>query len=48
MLFRGRAASGITLVKAIDASGGIDQFLFAGKERMAFGTNFDAKVLAKR
>ena len=34
----------IALVEAIDASGGIDQLLLAGKERVASGTNFDVQV----
>ena len=38
----------ISFVKAVDASGGIDQFLFAGKKRVAFRTNFDVQVFARR
>jgi len=34
----------IALVEAVDASGGIDQLLLAGKERVASGTNFDVQV----
>ena len=34
----------ITFVEAIDASCGIDQLLFSGKERMASGTDFDVQV----
>ena len=34
----------VTLVKAIDASCGIDQLLLAGKERVASGTNFNVQV----
>ena len=34
----------IALVEAIDASGGIDQLLLAGKERVASGTNFNVQV----
>ena len=34
----------IALVEAIDASSGIDQLLFAGKERMASRTNFDVQI----
>ena len=34
----------ITLVEAIDASCGIDQLLFPGKERVASGTDFDVQV----
>lgn len=37
-------AAGIALVKAINASGGINQLLFPGKEWVAFGTNFDVKL----
>ena len=34
----------ITFVEAINASCGIDQLLFSGKERMASGTDFDVQV----
>ena len=34
----------IALVEAIDASGGIDQLLFAGEERMAGRANFDVQI----
>jgi hypothetical protein len=34
----------VALVEAIDASGGIDQLLLAGKERVASRTNFDVQV----
>ena len=34
----------VALVEAVDASGGIDQLLLAGKERVASGTNFDVQV----
>ena len=34
----------ITLVKAIDASCGIDQLLFSGKERVAGRANFDVQI----
>ena len=48
MLWRGRAfGSGflaVTLVKAIDASGGIDQLLFTRKEGVASRTDFDVQV----
>jgi hypothetical protein len=46
-LLCGRFRSGffaIALVEAIDASGGIDQLLFAGEERMASRTNFDVQI----
>ena len=35
----------ITLVKAVNASGRIDQFLLAGKERVACRTNFYMQVV---
>ena len=38
----------IALVEAIDASRGIDQLLLAGKERVAFGTNFYVQLFAHR
>ena len=48
MLGSGCAVGGgflaIALVEAIDASGGIDQLLLAGKERVASGTNFNVQV----
>ena len=34
----------VTLIEAIDASGGIDQLLFAGKERVASRTDFYVQV----
>jgi hypothetical protein len=34
----------IALVEAIDASGGVDQLLLAGKERVASGADFDVQV----
>ena len=34
----------VPFVKAIHASGGIDQLLFSGKERMAGRTDFDVQV----
>ena len=34
----------ITFVEAVNASCGIDQLLFSGKEWMASGTNFDVQV----
>ena len=34
----------VALVEAVDASGGIDQLLLAGKERVASGTNFNVQV----
>lgn len=48
MLRRGGAFGGrflaVTLVKAIDASCGIDQLLFSCKERVASRTDFDMQV----
>lgn len=48
-LFRGGSALGrrflaVTLIKAIDASRGIDQLLLTGKERVAGGTDFHVQV----
>ena len=34
----------VTLVETIHASGGIDQLLFAGEERVASRANFDVQV----
>jgi len=34
----------VALVEAIDASGGIDQLLFAGEERVASRAYFDVQV----
>lgn len=36
-----RGFPAVTLVEAIDASGGIDQLLLPGKERVAGGTDFN-------
>ena len=48
MLWRGRVLGGwflaVALVEAIDASRGIDQLLFPGKEWMASRTDFDVQV----
>ena len=38
----------VTTVKTVNASAGIDKFLLAGIERVAFGTNFHAYILASR
>jgi hypothetical protein len=46
-LFRSIAA-GITTVKAVNASGRVNEFLFSGKERVALGADFDVKILAHR
>ena len=39
---------GITLVKAVNATGSVNQFLFARKERMTFRTNFDVQIFSCR
>ena len=48
MLWRGgafgRGFLAITFVKAVYASGGINQLLFPGKERVASGTDFDVQI----
>lgn len=47
MLGSGRAFSwflAVALIKAIDASCGVDQFLLAGEKRVASGTDFDVQV----
>ena len=48
MLWSGSALGGwflaVALVEAIDASCGIDQLLFSGKEWMASRTDFDVQV----
>ena len=36
----------IFLAEAFDAAGGIYQLLFAGKKRMAFGTNLNSDILS--
>ena len=44
---RGRGLGGflaVTLVEAIDASCGIDEFLFTREERVASRTDFDVQV----
>ena len=38
----------VSLAEAIDASGSIDQFLFASKEWMTGRTNFNLEVLYRR
>jgi hypothetical protein len=38
----------VAFVEAINASTCIDKFLFAGIERVAFGTNFHANIFASR
>ena len=48
MLWRGCAFCGwflaVALVETIHASGGIDQLLFTGEERVASRANFDVQV----
>jgi hypothetical protein len=48
MLRRGSAFGcrflAVTLIKAVHASRSIDQLLFAGKERVASGTDFDVQI----
>lgn len=39
-------SSAVSLVEAFDASGGVDELLSSGKERVASGTNFNVHVLA--
>ena len=34
----------VTLIKSIHASGGVNQFLFAGKKRVASGTDFHVQI----
>jgi hypothetical protein len=38
----------VLLAEPFDPTGGVDQFLFSGKKRMAFGTNFDPDILLGR
>src|ERR1044072_61557 len=48
-LFSSRCSTaGVTLVKAIDASGSVNELLFARKERVTLGTNFDMEFFAHR
>src|SRR5260370_1078444 len=42
--FRFRSLLAISSVEPIHAAGGIDQFLFAGKERMASRTNLNMQI----
>ena len=47
LMCRGRGLGGflaVTLVEAIDASSGIDEFLFTREERVASRTDFDVQV----
>src|SRR5271166_534086 len=43
-----RNGCGVPLAELVDATAGIHNFLFAGVERMAIGTNFDLQILADR
>ena len=45
-MFRFLLKLGVFLLEAFHAAGGIDQFLFAGKIGMAFGTNFNGEIFA--
>ena len=47
LMCRGRGLGGflaVTLIEAIDASCGIDEFLFAREERVASRTDFDVQI----
>jgi hypothetical protein len=46
--FGSGSTAGVAFVKSIDASGGIDEFLLTGKERVASRTNFYVKVVFHR
>ncbi len=37
---------GVLLGETLDAAGGVDEFLFAGEERVAIGADFHAKHVA--
>lgn len=41
-----RATAGEALVEAVNTTTGVDHFLFAGVERMAFGTDVDGDVFS--
>ena len=42
--FFGLVVFGVTSTKFLDTAGSVNQFLFAGKKRMAFGTYFNADI----
>lgn len=42
------SAACIPAFESVNASCGVDQLLLAGEKRMAFRTNFDVEVFAKR
>jgi hypothetical protein len=41
-------SASITLVKAVNTSGGVHEFLLAGKKRVAFRADFDMQVFFHR
>ena len=43
-----RAAASVTFVKAINTTGGVNQFLLAGKKRVAFRADFDVQIVFHR
>ena len=42
------STAGVTLVKAVNASGGVNELLFTRKERVTLGTNFDMELFTHR
>jgi len=49
LLIHGRPTHfGVLAAEALHPSGGIDQFLLAGEERMAVGTDFDVNIATVR
>src|SRR5437660_11803535 len=51
LTFFGRARSlgaAVALGEFFDATGGVDEFLFAGEKRMTSGTDTDSNVFARR
>jgi hypothetical protein len=38
----------ITLVKAVNATGSVNEFLFSGKKRMTFRADFDVQIVFHR
>lgn len=47
-LFCGVCPASIAFVKAVNATGGVNQFLFSGKKRVTFRANFDVQIIAHR
>ena len=47
-LGRGRGLLAVTLVKAVNAAGRVNELLLAGKERVALGADFDVEVSPAR